>query len=255
MLFDEYYKKAAAHPLNNVVGGGDPRIVGMASYYILKRYGISSCKNLLDVGCGIGRVLASFLENEQEIEFTLGVDMMSDAIDFCKSAILDPRSEFVTVTDRNEHYNSFLTETKDAELSWDKLTKKFEGKFDRIISFSVFTHLYEEDFARLLKHIKKMLSNDGVFVFTCFNLNANSNARIKSGKTLYKFPDGKYDKAGTFIGTASDPLAFIAFPEDMICEMVYSAGFDIVKKEYGGWSGLSGDVLQDVMICKHRVDM
>lgn len=105
---------------------------------------LHSFKRVLDFGCGCGRVL-TLLSQQAAGPVLFGTDVDKDAIEWCRG----------NVTYARFGVNNSLPPT-DYE----------DGYFDLIFSISVFTHLDEGHQLAWFQELRRLLSPDGVFLFT-----------------------------------------------------------------------------------------
>ncbi len=101
----------------------------------------SDFKNVLDFGCGSGRVVRNIpLENEKN---TWGIDIDGDAISWCQKN---------------------LPEYRFAQIAPDPQTHFEKDSFDLIFSISVFTHLDETRQNAWLEETSRLLQPGGIFI-------------------------------------------------------------------------------------------
>lgn len=106
---------------------------------------LSTVRNLLDWGCGCGRVtvhLIDFLSQYDGLQIH-GCDIDGEAIDWCKQNL--PRGRFSQI-------DPF------PPLPWS------EASFDVVVSCSVFTHLTEEVQQLWLEEMRRVISPGGLFL-------------------------------------------------------------------------------------------
>lgn len=143
--YNEYYRKFDLEKDPWTVVGANEDSEGSNFAYkseILKRCGLKESSTLLDIGCGTG-LLLKYLQNYLiSPKNYVGIDISSDAIEFCKKHY--PNSEWYTC----------------------EMTKlpTMNRKFDAICLFSVFTHMYPNDIIEFLKEMKIFLNKDGCIV-------------------------------------------------------------------------------------------
>lgn len=250
--FKDIYDAMRSSPMNDWVGGSDPEIVGDACVGILKRLvAINGESKVLDFGCGIGRGLTSLYKSGVHPAHLVGMDIMPPVIDFCDTHIA-PKIDninFELICGNNDHYDRFIEGIKGN--SYSDLSKKYQEHFNVGYAFSVFTHVTEHDFQKLMNFVSSMLLPGGRFLFTCFELNAFSRSMVQAGQSMFPLDAEKLRNSGDiFMANDDDPLAFIAFDEALIRKMVWQAGMAITKVEYGCWmGGRIGGGLQDAIIC------
>lgn len=127
--------------LNDMVGGGDPKVVGQETFDILLRYGaIKPESRVFELGCGCGRAAVSILNYLGDKGAYVGCDILSPLISFCKDYIQPHfnNAYFYLLNEGNPLYNRYNTKAEQrVELSDICLS------MDSIIAFSVFTHFDE----------------------------------------------------------------------------------------------------------------
>ena len=119
----------------------------------------SEIRNILDYGCGYGRVLRWF----------------SGAFEHAKILGMDRDGAALASIEANL---SVETRLVDLELKHD-----LNSSFELIWMGSLFSHLPEVELLRLLKYLSRHLSKNGLLVFT--TLGPFAEGRIRSGKKLY----------------------------------------------------------------------
>jgi len=127
--------------------GGEFQKFGYLEERILRSIGLESNWNIVDVGCGSGRLalrLKDFLEGQY-----LGTDLVDDVLDYANSIVNRPNFSFQKVEDCT--------------------IPSTENFADVIVFFSVFTHLYDEDCFRYLKESKRVSKNNGLIVLSFFD--------------------------------------------------------------------------------------
>jgi SAM-dependent methyltransferase len=118
--------------------------------------------SVLDVGCGtkISKVL---LEDPLPIGRYVGVDVDAHVIELLETAVDDPRFSFHHIDVQNDLYNPEGRPLGDrSELPLG------DERFDIIWLFSVFTHLAPNDYAALLRLLRRYVRNDGWLVFSLY---------------------------------------------------------------------------------------
>ena len=122
---------------------------------------LSDC-DVLDVGCGT-RFTRAFLEHGLPVGSYVGVDVDREMIEFMRERVSDPRFEFHHIDVRNARYNP------DAPLMTEGTDLGVGGRtFDVIWLFSVFTHLAPDDYATMLRLLRRYVRPEGRLVYTLF---------------------------------------------------------------------------------------
>ena len=105
---------------------------------------ISSFKNILEFGCGCARLVIWFEEDLKNSNY-VGTDINQDAIKWCKE---------------NLNFGTFDVNEPTPPLKYDS------ESFDFIYSYSVFTHLNEEDQKSWLQELHRITKKDGIVLLT-----------------------------------------------------------------------------------------
>ena len=135
----------------------------------------SNINNLLDIGCGTGKHIESLYKKGRTIH---GIDVSGGMIDIAKSK-----------------FNDDVLLTKCNVTSY-----KSDIKFDTIISmFNVVNHILDKkDLELYFKSISELLSDDGTFIFDCFNSDVVDNEpRHTLKEVVSKAVGGRYLIDGT----------------------------------------------------------
>ena len=190
--------------------------------------GIAPDHSILDVGCGWGRLALPLAPRLGPAGRYLGMDAAAEAIAWCRRHIAeaDPRFRFHHADIRNSYANprGRIPAARATLLPW-------EERFDRIVAFSLFTHLLPDALARYLAEAARLCRPGGVLVATFFLLDPQARAAMAEGRTDRRFP------AAHGIARIADP----AVPEDAVAydaeealALLDAAGFDAEWRP-GAW--------------------
>ena len=152
--------------LLNMTGGGVETFDAIADAHIsnLKKFiGISPDHSILEIGCGIGRDAIPLTKLLSKNGKYLGVDIIKPSIDVCNKNIKARYKNFdfihYDVADQLHNPNGTI-KTVDIKLPMP------DRSIDRIIAWSVFTHLYENDIRHYLNEFRRVLKTDGLAYVT-----------------------------------------------------------------------------------------
>lgn len=224
---------------DTLIGGGDFEHVGDEFFGILKRHGLSPEMNVLDVGCGQGRMarpLVGFLDKGDY----KGFDISKDGIEWSKQNYSDvPNFNFEHVPVYNKRYNpSGIVKASEFIFPYEN------DQFDLIFLTSVFTHMFKEDVENYLEQIARVLKPGGKCFITWFLLNQTAEA---SEKPFFRFLYN-HDKVSKTT-TPKNPEAAMAYAEEYVRETYKSNGLKISQIEYGTWARPnSANQLQDMIV-------
>lgn len=120
---------------------------------------------ILDIGCGVGRLAIGILSGLGESTYYRGVDIIKGSIDWCTMYITKyhPGFRFFRLDVHNKRYNP----------SGKKLDDSFrfpfeDQNFDIIYLYSVFSHMTAEDIQIYLREFKRLIKPSGRIFATAF---------------------------------------------------------------------------------------
>jgi ubiquinone/menaquinone biosynthesis C-methylase UbiE len=229
------------------VGGGDFKAVGEHFLQIFVEHcGLKQDENVLDVGCGIGRMaipLTKYLTGRYE-----GFDIVPEGIRWCEQKISHKYSNFhFRLADV---YNSEYNKEGQYKASEYRFSYGSE-EFDFVFATSVFTHLLPQDTENYLSEIARVLKKGERCLITYFLLNLESLKQIhaKISKEDFRYGTGRYRTTDK-----NTPEAAVAYEEEYIRELYRKFGLQIVEPiHYGHWCGREESLsYQDIVIATKR---
>lgn len=213
-------------------------------HYFIELTSLKPYENVLDVGCGAGRMavpLTKYLNRRGHYE---GFDVHKACVDWCRNNITPryPNFRFRWIDVFNGKYNP----TGKSRPSDFKFPYQDES-FDFIFLASVFTHMLPADVENYMAELARVLKPSGRCLATYFLLNEESMRLIELGKSSLNFssPFGVY-RSTHEIGCEQA----VAYDESFI-RSLYDKNMLIVREpiRYGAWCGrtdfLSG---QDIVL-------
>lgn len=228
----------------NFVGPGDFVKTGDEFLgYFKELGGLQPGEDVLDIGCGIGRMarpLTTYLDREGSYK---GFDVAPEGIDWCQRQIASryPNFSFDLLDLKNAKYNPSGTGLA-SNLSFPYP----DQSFDFVFATSVFTHLVEDDLLRYLQESSRVLRCGGRLFATFFLLNEESRTLIEAGRSQFPFPT-----AGDVAVLAEDlPEEAIAFDQRWLSARLNEVGLRCrAAPAYGSWCGRKEfTTLQDVVV-------
>jgi SAM-dependent methyltransferase len=144
-----------AEAKNVFVGGGDSIVTGFIELEITRTVRSLKGADVVDVGCGIGR-LTQHLINEP-ISSYLGLDVVEEVLDEARK-----------IAARDERFNFAIPEHC-------KIPKE-DKSADIVVGFSLITHLLNEEVLRYFQEARRVLRSGGTAIFSFMDL-ANENHR------------------------------------------------------------------------------
>ncbi|MFT6957449.1 MAG: ubiquinone/menaquinone biosynthesis C-methylase UbiE [Halieaceae bacterium] len=219
--------------------------LGIQSLKVLLNYThIQPDSQVLDIGCGFGRLaipLTCYLNAQGSYR---GIDVMPDAIDDCRRRFGGSHSnfEFQHIDVHNGLYNPGANmHASDSRFGFA------DNQFDVVFMFSVFSHMKPEDVSAYLGQIQRVLKRGGMLMATFFILNEHARDAIERGSTRRSF---RFPAAGYFADDKNQPESAIAYEQSRVEQLIQDNGLRHLHTFYGQWANrrwaLSG---QDAVIC------
>ncbi len=224
--------------------------------------GLDRSSDVLDIGCGPGRIaapLARWLSPSATYE---GFDVMPKSIAWCEKAITPryPNFHFRVADVINGEYNP-----DGAERASEYTFPYGSGSFDVALATSLFTHLKPFESERYLAETARTLRPGGRLVGTWFLLDARIEAALEEGILQ---PPGMFsasrpplrlqhrltDEGGYAFRTpnANVPEYMIAIDEAEVRALHERAGLEVVNVLRGSWAGGGEKLGQDVIVAERR---
>jgi len=229
------------------VGGGDFHAIGGEFFrYFTELSGLQPHEQVLDVGCGCGRMavpLTKYLSTEGSYQ---GFDVQSPAIEWCQKHITPrhPNFAFSRADILNTEYNpGGSCAPRDYRFPYE------DGRFDYVFLTSVFTHMLRAEMEHYLDEIVRVMKPKAHCLITFFLLNDEAQEGIDAGRAILTFP---HEVGETAVKDKDTPEAAVAFPEAYVRRVFQARGLAIEEPiRFGRWPGReSGLSFQDIVIAR-----
>ncbi|NNF39862.1 MAG: class I SAM-dependent methyltransferase [Woeseiaceae bacterium] len=241
-----YVSKTTNPPqLFNYVGFPNYSGIGRGYFANMQQLGgVRPEHDVLDVGCGIGRVAihyTEFLHAESRYE---GFDVVKKGPQWCSEKIgrRFPNFSFCHANVYNKHYN------RRGAISASAYRFPYENEsFDFVFATSVFTHMLPDAIGQYLSEIERVLRPGGRAFLSYFLLNDMSRKHMVTSEFNFQRVDDRYG-----VMSENDPEAAIAFDESFIRQLHDDNGIPVLLPiHYGDWSGCRGVTGgQDVLVAE-----
>jgi SAM-dependent methyltransferase len=227
------------------VGGGDFERTGREFLgYFTELGGLEPGHDVLDVGCGVGRMAVPLLDYLDPSGSYAGFDVGREMVGWCEKRITSRRGDFrfTWAPVYNRKYNPFGT-VSGAEYRFPYP----DASFDFAFATSLFTHLMLPDAAHYLGEIRRVLRPGGKALLTFFILRPEALAEIEAGHVSLPF---RHPIEGGMTIDPREPEAATGFELAPLEKLFADAGLAIEPPiRWGRWandpSGLAG---QDIVL-------
>jgi SAM-dependent methyltransferase len=231
----------------DIIGGGYHAVSVNILGRLIQWAGLRPDMDILDAGCGVGRVAHSLVHYLAPTARYEGFDIAAPLIQWAQQNITArfPRFNFRNVDIYNKFYNpGGSIQGADFRFPYE------DGSFDLVFSTSLFTHLLAADVRHYLDESYRVLRPGGRCFHTLFLLNQESESLIRAGKSLFNLvhPVGE-----CLTHSLEAPEGAVGFPEPLMLEWIAERGFALRGKYLGDWCGRSAHQFgQDVLILEKR---
>jgi SAM-dependent methyltransferase len=206
--------------------------------------GVNPSSQILDVGCGIGRLaiaMPDFLDANGGYE---GFDIVPEGIEWCKKHIVGPHDNvhFTLADVYNKEYNP-----KGSSQPADYQFPYADETFDVAVLLSVFTHMLPVDVDRYVSEIARVLKKNGRICASYSIITPESLQLMTSGRGSVHF---QHNLGSHWIHSKKVPELGVAYDEHYLRGIYSKHGLsDPPDIYFGRWCGRStGLDVQDVVV-------
>jgi ubiquinone/menaquinone biosynthesis C-methylase UbiE len=196
---------------------------------------------ILDVGCGLGRVARGFVDFIGRKGSYTGIDIVPSSIKWCKSAFAKYQNfSFVHADVFSKFYNP-----KGLQQAEKYMFPFACNSYDFVYSMSLFTHLLVDAADNYLGEMGRVAKPGALLVNTFFILDEVSTP----------LANGFYEVPGGRIQTPESPEAVSAIYLDRLKEIHEKRALDIEVLGFGHWTGrpdAQAGSFQDCIVARKR---
>lgn len=202
---------------------------------------------VLDIGCGVGRTAIALTTYIDENGSYDGFDVVKKGVDWCNLGIGKDFSNFnfKYVSLFNDLYNTSKNSALDFVFPYKS------NSFNKIFTFSVFTHMILEEIQHYFYEIQRVITNEGLCFSTFFLYDTNNEDYI-ANRSHFNFPIKGND--GYRLMNSNVQSGNIAIHKTKLEEMLKNANLKRVKTVDGFWKDEVRDKqkqeYQDIVIFK-----
>lgn len=227
----------------NPIGDGDFENTGREFLdHFVGIGGLQPSHNILDVGCGIGRMALPLTKYLTTGTYE-GFDIVPAGIHWCQKRFTPryPNFRFRLADVRNQEYNAHgLVTASEYRFPYD------EAHFDFAFLTSVFTHMRPPDVSHYLSELSRVLAPGGKCLATFFILNQQSRHLMEAGSSSL---DLSHALAGCWTANPRVPETAIGYEERELERLAGENNFKLQSVRYGRWCGRTEYLsYQDVVV-------
>lgn len=225
------------------IGPGDFQSSGAGLMSDLINFaGLEPSHQVLDIGCGVGRVTLPLADFLNPAGGYVGFDISRRAVTGCQRRFARRRPDFrfVWLDVRNADYNAggAIAETQ-ARFPCD------DASIDLAFAASVFSHVQMETVGRYLAEAARVLKPGGRFLFTAYTLTPARREAAQHGLTRLPFLPWR---DGSMVMDPRSPERAIAHDAEALTAAIEAAGLRLAAPwrpgdwapgaELGGWQDI-----------------
>jgi cyclopropane fatty-acyl-phospholipid synthase-like methyltransferase len=227
----------------------DFQATGKGAAEILKtETGMKPGSKVIDLGSGLGRLARPLVDYLKDGGSYAGYDIVIPAVQWCRKSYA-AHSNFafhvIPTQDTTNHYAAMDPRFQkilggenihNGPVNPDHIFHEADASVDQVFSFSVFTHLFEQQVVEYLKETYRVLKPGACSYHTTFLVDARSQAAIHEGRATHRFPFEK--PAGTFFDSEEFPLNTVGYATRKALDLYVQAGFsrENLRIILGSWS-------------------
>ena len=212
------------------MGESDQEFIALGDRFVetlTEHAGLRDDSRVLDIGCGYGRLPHALRRNGFAGTY-LGIDVLKKHVRWCSKRLGEPRFRFRHADIKNERYNpSGSLAVGDLDLG--------DERFDVIVAFSVFTHMWPEDVEAYFRLASSVLAPDGRLAATFFVLDHVWHRLADEDRVALKMPFER--EPGCRYESDDEPLHRVAYEGSWVVFSAADAGLvPAGQPVYGTWS-------------------
>jgi SAM-dependent methyltransferase len=210
------------------IGEGDYEQIGREFLmHLLTLASLKSNDQVLDIGCGIGRIATALTDVIAPPGRYEGFDVLALSVNWCAEHItpIHPHFRFQCIDVANSFYNP------KGRLRGDRVRFPFpDSSFDLAVAISLYTHLRPTTALNYLRETRRVL-RDGGRGFASFFV-WNQDAEMSNmAKEMFPFNYGDHR-----VASSDNAEAAVAMSEPQLLSLYSNAGLKVTQRVAGTWA-------------------
>jgi len=192
--------------------------------------------SVLEIGCGVGRDAMPLTKVIDARGSYLGVDIILNSIEWCRDNITSKFPNFTFMHyDVSDALHNPTGSTRTSEIT----IPLADNSVDRVVLWSVFTHMASADIIHYLKEFSRVMKPGGLVFATWFIVNDDILRKAReTNLTPFNLRFEHDFEPGCLINDANAPMGAVAYTDERLREMIAEAGLELVNDVLPGmWSG------------------
>jgi len=221
---------------------------------LVKYANLNSKSNILDIGCGGGKLISALLPVIKEGTYST-FEVNKEYIEFWSNSIAKKYHNFTF--NHADLWHSYYNPTGKHKTA-EYIFPYYNNVFDIVYLNSIFTHLLPSEISHYLSEIKRVLKPGAIALATYFIVNNESllldnqglsnKTLVKQGRKLLNY---RYDNYWARDTDANERL--IGVDEEWLKKIYGQNNYEITNIVYGSWCGREENAdktLQDIVVSR-----
>lgn len=215
---------------------------------IEKNVGIKPTDNVVEIGCGIGRIAIPLTTLLGQGTY-LGTEVIRPSVEWLTQNVASRNTNFRFI---HHDIHDTLHNPAGTLSALDITLPVGDATVDLIMLHSVFTHMFGHEISHYLREFRRILKPGGHVYASCFLVTPEALESVQSGRGSGNFRvrfEHDYG-GGSYVDALKELRAAVAFEDAVFQQMIVQSGLSLKDTLWGTWSGARANPRsgQDVVI-------